>query len=306
MDIYRWFVFSMTLLIGCSLFSNTDVRTWTLSDSSQLRAELVEYTSETGGVLLKINDKEDRILNFNDFSAIDQAWLVEWDEFSIRLEATLEEVGGRFEHLTTEGLYPTDLYIYYPKSHEYATQPLPAMLLFHPGGKAARYCARHMEAAEAANLVIVSCGTFRNTDDDPTLESAMLERFKEAFPQILERVPKIDHQRIFMGGCSGGAWRAYHYSAWVKFPWAGIYANAGWLGGPKYYDLPYPSGMRVMIVNGNQDYANRRIPKVTEILQDAGNTVGVIAFEGGHQVPPSDSQLKTFNWLLEQEGMIEN
>ena len=163
-----------------------------------------------------------------------------------------------------------------------------------------------MEAAEATNMVIIACGTFRNTDDDFKLESAMLERFREAFPQILERVPQIDHKRIFMGGSSGGAWRAYHYSAWVEFPWAGIYANGGWLGGPKYYDLPYPADMRVIIVNGNQDHANRSIPKVTEILQDAGNTVGIIAFEGGHQVPPTSSQIKSFNWLLEQGNIIEN
>lgn len=299
------FLLSLALITFGNLFANTDVRTWTLQDGSQLRAELVEYTPHTRGVLLKIDDKEDQILDFNDFSAIDQAWLVEWDEFSIKLEEKLDQVGGKFEHITTEGLYPTDLFIYYPKSHENSTIPLPATLLFHPGGKAARYCLRHMEAAEATNMVIIACGTFRNTDDDFTLESAMLERFKEIFPQILERVPKIDHKRIFMGGSSGGAWRAYHYSAWVKFPWAGIYANGGWLGGPKYYHLPYPSGMRVIIVNGNQDHSNRRIPKVTEILQDAGNTVGVIAFEGGHQAPPTSSQIKSFNWLLEQGDLIE-
>ena len=64
--------------------------------------------------------------------------------------------------------------------------------------------------------------------------------------------------------------------------------------------------MRVIIVNGNQDRAaNGTISRVTNILEDAGNKVGLIAFEGGHQVPPSESQLKAFNWLLEEELFIE-
>jgi predicted esterase len=288
-----------------TLWGNTDVREWRMQDGSQLRAELVDYTPETGGVLLQIDDIEERILSFDDFSPIDQAWLVEWDEFSLQLETKLNTMGGRFEHIATSGKYPTDLYVYYPQGHQTTVTGLPAMILFHPGGKAARYCLRHMDAAETANMVLIACGSFRNTDDDFERESEMLKRFREVLPQILQTVTSIDHSKIYMGGTSGGAWRAYHYSAWIKFPWAGIYANGGWLGGSKYYNLPYPSEMRVIMVNGDQDHSNRSIAKVTEILEKAGNKVGLIAFEGGHQVPPTESQLKAFNWLLEVEAFIE-
>ena len=74
-----------------------------MQDGSQLRAELVDYTPETGGVLLQIDDIEERILLFDDFSPIDQAWLVEWDEFSLQLETKLNTMGGRFELISTSG-----------------------------------------------------------------------------------------------------------------------------------------------------------------------------------------------------------
>jgi len=166
-----------------------------------------------------------------------------------------------------------------------------------------RYLVRHAEAGETVGMVIIACGTFRNTGDNHAIEREYLARFKEVFPQILENI-MIDPDKVFMGGASGGAWRAYHYSAWVKHPWAGIYANVGWLGGRAYYDLPYPSGMRVAMVNGSLDNSNWTESDM-KLLEDAGNTVALFSFEGGHQVAPYESQVKAFNWMLGRETVIE-
>ena len=286
------------------LYSNSDVRDWSLNDGRVLRAELIDYDPQAGAVFLKIENNEDITLPFDGFSPIDQAWLVEWDEFTLLLEEKLEQLGGTLEHKVTSGSYPTDLYIYRPSSITSGSLA-PVMILFHPGGKAARYCLRHAEAAEASGMVLIACSHFRNTNDDFELESTMLERFREIFPQILQQ-QNVDPEQIFMGGTSGGAWRAYHYSAWVKHPWAGVYANVGWMGGGKYHKLPYPSNMRVIMINGSEDKgANRTVQVVTDILEAKNNKVGLIVFEGGHQVPPVESQLKGFNWLLNKENFIE-
>lgn len=288
-----------------ALYGNSDTRDWTLDTGKQFRAELISYEVATGQVTLKFDDADNRRFRFQDFSVIDQAWLVEWTEFEEQLNLQLEEMSGDFEHIVTTGAYPTDLYVYYPSSAKATATPLPALILFHPGGKAARYCLRHMEAAEASGMILVACGSFRNTGDDFQQESAMLLRFKDIFPEILERV-RLDPDRVFMGGTSGGAWKAFHYSAWVKYPWAGIYSNVGWLGGQKYYHLPYPRGMRVAIVNGNQDKgANSCVNPDSRVLREAGNKVAVMMFEGGHQVPPVDAQIKAFNWLLQIEDFEE-
>ena len=92
----------------------------------------------------------------------------------------------------------------------------------------------------------------------------------------------------------------------IKHPWAGIYSNGGWLGGEEYYNAPYPSGMRIAMVNGNQDKAaNHYVKPDSNVLIKAGNTVGVIVFEGGHQEPPVHSQIQAFNWLLGQEDTVD-
>jgi len=276
-----------------------------MASGEEFQAELVSYDESRNEVVLKFNDVEDHQYTFEDFSMIDQAWLVEWIEFEEQLKLQLEEIGGDFEHLITSGSYPTELFVYYPSAASTSIEPLPAIILFHPGGKAARYCMRHMEAAEATGLILIACGDFRNTDDDFEKESAMLARFREIFPQILERIP-LDPNKVFMGGTSGGAWKAFHYSAWVKHPWAGIYSNAGWLGGSQYYHLPYPAGMRVAIVNGNQDNdSNHEVEPDSKLLDKAGNKIAVIMFEGGHQVLPVHTQIKAFNWMLNIEDFQE-
>ena len=295
----------LLFFVFCSVSSaNSDVRDWELVDGSTLRAELIDFDKDSGDVLLKVNDVDDLRLTVDRFSAIDQAWLKEWVEFEAELTEQVQELGGTFDHLITNGDYPTELFVYYPSESKQSAEPLPAMILFNAGGKAARYCLRHIEAAEVSGMVIVACGTFRNTGGDDKLEAEMLARFKEVFPQILQRV-KLDPKRVFMGGVSGGAWRAYHFAAFVDYPWAGIYANGGWLGGRKYYALNYPGDMRIAMVNGNQDNAaNQWIEMDSKrLMQQATNKIRVIAFEGGHQVPPTATQLKTFNWLLDQEAV---
>ncbi|MBC7980523.1 MAG: hypothetical protein H7Y36_08175, partial [Armatimonadetes bacterium] len=125
----------------------------------------------------------------------------------------------------------------------------------------------------------------------------MLERFTALLPQIEATVPH-DENRMFMGGVSGGAWRSYHYSAQVPRPWAGIFADGGWLGGRIYYHLPYPR-MRVAMVNGDKDTAaNRYVDPDTTRLQQSGCVVSVHAFEGGHQLAPPSVQEKALRWLL--------
>lgn len=287
-------LFSFTGLV--SSFANSDERTWTLQDGQSLRAELVRYDESSGKVTLKFNNAEDRVIPFAQFSILDQAWLAEWLELEDSFDAQLKTLGGRVEHRITTGKYPTDLFIYYPSTAP--TSPsLPCLILFHPGGKAARYLKRHIEAAERTGFLLISCGTFRN-ERDRAEEAAHLARFQEIFPQILA-LPRVAPNLLFLGGTSGGAMRAFKYSAKIPHPWAGIYSNVGWLGGEEYYHLPYPAGMRIAMVNGNQDRAaNHFVKPDSDVLIKKGSVVGVIVFEGGHQEPPVHSQIQAFNWLL--------
>ncbi len=300
---------ALVVLLAFALFAvppglraNSDERAWFPVEGNSFRAELVRYEEAAGRVVLRFRDDGDeRVFPVDHFGAIDRAWLAEWAEMEDDLNALVAELGGKLAHLVTTGEHPTDLFVYTPSAAlAEGAPPPPALILFHPGGKAARYVKSHMEAAEKSGLLLVACGQFSNTRSEEK-GAEMLLRFREVFPQILSRV-RLDPARIFLGGTSGGAARAYHYTAKVAHPWAGVYANGGWLNGVKYYDLPYPAGMRIAMVNGNLDApANSWVERDGAVLRRAGSTVGVFAFEGGHQVPPPLHQQIAFEWLLGRE-----
>jgi hypothetical protein len=295
------------LLYYCAgLRANSDVRTWMDVSGQKFSAELVSYDPSSEKVVLMFDDTEEMTYQFSQFSTFDQAWLVEWVEFEADLDSVLAGLGGRVEHVLTAGAYPTDLFIYYPsEAAEMESDTLPLMILFHPGGKAARYLKRHVEAAEDSGLILVACGSFRNTNADTLLETELLKRFKEVFAYIVASV-QFDHSKAYLGGTSGGAWRAFHYSAWIDWPWAGIYSSGGWLGGYKYYREDYPA-LKVAMVNGSNDRsASAWLESDANLLEQHDCEVAVIAFEGGHQVPPTGIQKKAFFWLLGFDEYFEN
>lgn len=297
---------SISRIIGILLFlcvgstlANTDERIWTLKSGEKIRAAQMSYDSDSGEVVLLINDTEPRAVEFDNLSPIDQAWLVEWSQIEQEMNVLIEHLGGRFEHYVAEGEFTTDFYVYYPRVCE-TNKNRPMLILFNASGNAARYLKLFVEAVELHGIVTVACAEFYNTKNDEE-DPEMLKRFEELLPIIEATVPH-NPKRMFMGGNSGGAMRAYNYSAQIDRPWAGIYANAGWLGGYDYYDWPYPGGMRIAMVNGNNDHANRWLERDGKLLGSKGNTVVVFSFDGGHQPAPPKSRSKALEWMLNENG----
>lgn len=283
-------------------WANTDERMWSFNSGEKLRAAQMSYDSESGEVILLINDEDQRTIKFNELSPIDQAWLVEWNQIEQEMDVLIDVLGGRFEHYVAEGEFTTDFYVYYPTICE-TDSTRPMLILFNAGGKAARYLKQFVEVAERHGIVTVACAGFYNTKNDEE-DPVMLLRFKELLPVIEATVPH-DPKRVFMGGNSGGAMRAYNYTAQIDRPWAGVYANAGWMGGYDYYDWPYPSGMRIAMVNGNNDHANRWLERDGKLLSSKGNTVVVFSFDGGHQPAPPKSRSKALEWLINEGGIYD-
>jgi len=291
----------LLLIGGIPAFGNTDSRWWTLASGEAIHAELVKYDTEKDSAILRIDEEKERILSLADFSAIDAAWLLEWATVSAELESLQQQMKGTFSYYQHKGVYTADLYVYAPSKYR-ETHQLPMLILFHPSGKGARYVRRFMSAAEALNIIVVSSDAFRNTGDVwNAKDDAMLACFRELLPALDTTVPH-DPAQVYLGGSSGGAQRAYHFSAKVDRPWAGIFANGGWIGGPEFYNLPFPK-MRVVMVNGHRDPASRWIESDAAVLQQHGCTVNVYAFEGGHQVPPPEIQLQALQWLITGDSM---
>lgn len=287
------------LFLAASASANTDERTWTLSSGETFRAAQISYDSDSGEVLFMMADSEKRIIPILDLSEKDQQWLKGWAEIEKEMDLLVERLGGRFVHEVAEGKYTTDFYVYYPTAFE-TNKNLPLLILFNAGGDGSGYVKHFAEAAEECGVVVVGCDSFYNTKNDEE-DPEMLERFKELLPVIEATVPH-NPQRVFMGGNSGGAMRAYNYSAQIDRPWAGIYANAGWLGGYDYYGWSYPSGMRVAMVNGNNDHANRWLERDIKLLESRGSKVVLFSFDGGHQSPSPKTCIKALKWLINEDG----
>jgi hypothetical protein len=296
-----WLLPALLLATLLPVRANNNLRDWKTVAGETYRGELLEYNEATKRVTLRLENRAEIELGHDEFSTIDRAWLLEWTEFGEEMQAKLEKLGGTITRQTTTGKYPTGYSVYQPPLTEgdLETKP-PLLILFHPGGNGHREIIHYIEAAKAVGMTVVSCEEFRNAGLDEKLEEIMLNRFNEALPQIEAAVPH-DEKRMFMGGCSGGACRSFHYAAKVARPWAGVYSNGGWLGGKKWYHLPFPK-IRVAMVNGNKDEAaNAWLDDDSARLQEAGSQISVHAFEGGHQVPPPSVQEKAFRWLLSKE-----
>lgn len=291
----------------CGLLSiahaNDQMREWTLASGKKQQAEILAYDESKKIVTLRLSDQSEVKFSEQDFSSIDRAWILQWTEQAEEARDTLGRIGGTVTELAATGKFTTGYSVYHPPAAAAGTK-LPLLILFHPGGNGRRELYKYIEAAAAVGITVVSLDYFRNTNGDKAKEVEMIECFRELLPQIEAAVPH-DEKRMFMGGVSGGAWRAYHYSAMVARPWAGIFADGGWLGGKTFYDLPYPR-MRVAMVNGDKDSAaNQYVDPDTACLQKSGCIISVHAFEGGHQLAPPSVQQKALRWLLNADSPAE-
>ncbi|MGJ8643662.1 MAG: hypothetical protein ACSHX9_09660 [Luteolibacter sp.] len=275
--------------------ANAEIRDWKLTDGSQLRGEIEGVDEAAKTVTLKNDKGEEVIIPLDELSTLDRAWVLQWIEFAEELAAAVEKFGGRIEHYDGVGeTNATPFHVYHPSGDVPANTARPLMILFSANGKGIRYLLRHIEAAEEVQMTLVSCDVFRNHME----EDESIRRFRELLPIIRTMVPH-DPERDFMGGTSGGAWRSFNLSTDLPDEeWTGIYSNGGWLGGQKNWNRDYPP-MRVVMVNGDEDKgAIAWMDRDTEILQNHDCEVAVVAFEGGHQVPPPSVQVKAFKWLL--------
>ena len=284
------------LMLACAMFAqaNTDMRTWTFKDGESFRASLISYDKENETVILKDNDVTEGEYKLSELTDLDIEWLKKWRKIQDEMTIALVRVGGDFTHSQTAGEKPVDYYCYFPEKYKESAGRLPLLILFSPGGKGQRFLKRHIEAAEKVGFILVCPDVFRNHVSNASLAPL----FDDLMMSIKEEID-YDVDRVFMGGSSGGAMRAYLYTAEFSGPWAGVYANGGWLGGKNFYDLPFELGLRVAMLNGHKDRAaNRSAITDTEVLQTRLAVVKQFPFEGGHQLADVPTQIKAMSWLL--------
>jgi predicted esterase len=170
----------------------------------------------------------------------------------------------------------------------------PVVILFSAGGDGLGILNRIWEGAEEGGWIVIGCDSLRNNFKDRELAIKMED---EILDDIFNHLPH-NPERIYMGGMSGGAWRAYNISARREEQFAGILAYGGWLGGADSQDDPYCENMSVAMINGVNDRgANAWVALDTESLRKRNCSMKHFAFMGGHQVAPPHVTQMAIDWL---------
>lgn len=200
---------------------------------------------------------------------------------------------GEITRHTTSGEYRISYHVAIPKTFN-INNPPPMLVLFSPGGNGKSILRSVLPSASKLGWIVVGVDQLKNGMDED-LENAMES---EAFEAIMNQVPHHP-RRIYLGGMSGGAMRAYGLTyKYEEAPIAGILAMGGWLGGSKYYDKDFRKYMAVAMVNGDSDSgANNYVDRDTDVLEDRRCEVEVFSFSGGHQIAPEDTLDEALAWL---------
>ena len=276
-------------------------RTWTSSDGRTLRAELLSYNIEAERVTIKTSANKEFTLPFDKISEEDRAYLRELAEKEkAKLEelkkAAAEKAGKSVKETTDAG---NSFHVYYPQSYSLEKKPS-VLILFSPGGGGAGIMRNFKQGADKLGWVLVGCDNLKNGQD--------WDEGKVIFNDLLAAIEeRVDPGRLYVGGMSGGAMRAYLYTAVIERPWKGVIACGGWLGGGKNHELKFTKKMAVAIVNGDTDKnANLYIESTKKVFERRGGKVEVIMFPGGHTVGPPDVIEKAMTFVHENTNTDED
>ena len=188
-------------------------------------------------------------------------------------------------------------HVHVPRDFDEDASARPILIAFSPGGDGKQLLEKLKPATEAFGWLLVGCDKLRNGMKDHDLE---VEIEDEILTDVLKHVPH-DPQRIYLGGFSGGAMRAYSITARRAEPYAGVLAFGGWLGGPGYQDKPYRENMSVAMVTGVRDLgAGGWVTIDTKSLKQRNCSVKHFTFDGGHSVPPPKITRAAIEWLDDQ------
>ncbi len=218
---------------------------------------------------------------------------VAWESAgSTATAAKIPLVPGEVLGRTTLGASRTTYHIAVPEDFS-TLKPPPLLVVFSPGGDGRDMVNRMRASANKVGWMVIGCDRLRNGMD--IREVLPIER---ALMRDLRAFIPYDRTRLYYGGFSGGACRAYRMTWRFRDRCAGILACGGWLGGSKAQKSPFQQGMAVAMVNGDSDTGVRKWEEPdTDVLMRLQCRVRVFHFPGGHAVAPRQVLDEAIAWL---------
>lgn len=171
---------------------------------------------------------------------------------------------------------------------------VPLLVLFSPRGDGLRILEPVAPAANKYGWIAVGVDRLRNGAMNTRL---MIRMENEVLDDIFKLIPH-DPNRIYLGGLSGGAMRAFSLTVRRKEPFAGVLSMGGWLGGTHYARRKYPRGLAVAMIAGDKDVgAHQWSRHDAAVFNRLGGRVQMFVFPGGHEMPPSGIIRRSIKWF---------
>jgi len=182
---------------------------------------------------------------------------------------------------------PTQTYTLYLPSSYQPSRSWPLLLVFDPGGRAARAAEVFRDAAERFGWIIAASENSRNGPWEPTLRAV-----NAMWPALLGGY-SVDERRVYAAGHSGGA-----TVAWM------LARQTGQIAGVIVSGQPNPESndskgkpFAWFGMAGHADFNFMEVKKIDQDLARTSNPHRVEFFDGGHQWPPPDLVARAFAWM---------
>ena len=179
-------------------------------------------------------------------------------------------------------------------------QASPLLILFSPRGDGERILKPVAPAANRYGWIAVGVDQLKNGVMDTRFMTRMEN---EVIDDILSVVPH-DPKRVYLGGLSGGAMRAFSITVRRKQDsYAGILSMGGWLGGTQYARRAYPKGLAVAMIAGDKDLgAHQWSRHDAAVFNRLGGRVQMFVFPGGHEMAPTGIIRRAIKWFDQDWG----
>ncbi len=185
--------------------------------------------------------------------------------------------------------YATQSYALYLPSNYTQERKWPVLFAFDPGARGKLPVERYKDAAEKFGWIVIGSNNSRNGSMQPSIDAW------NAIVKDAQRRFRIDEQRVYVTGFSGGARLAIYLATQCQGCVAGVIASGAGL--PVGLNAATRLPFSILFTLGIDDFNFAEVSELDAALNKAGTTHLVAEFAGRHDWPPPEVAVEAIEWM---------
>ncbi len=179
--------------------------------------------------------------------------------------------------------------LYLPSAYSH-TRRWPIIYCFEPGARGPIPIRLFREAAEKFGYILVCSNNSRNGPWEPAI------RALQAVWDDTQARLRIDNDRVYSAGHSGGAKMALLFGLFLNRPWAGVISCCGGLPEGMTTEA-LPKDLAVFVATGLTDFNYWPSRNIVAAMNELGVANHLEVFAGGHAWMPGAVAMNAISWL---------